>query len=137
MMTISSGRRGFLRTFALAIGAFLVGVGRTGSAADQHCGYCRDRCPERACPSGTPHSLAWRAYSDKGWCVECYASADAVAEAVESGEGCNYCGGIVCGYFQPDNIESDDDDGDEEEEDYHSEDEEENWLESLDEEEWD
>lgn len=91
---------------------------------------------EHTCPSSAPYSLSWRSSSDEGWCVECYASAAAVEEAEERGYGCFYCDRVECGFYLPDNAEGDEEDQ-AEEEDFHSEDEEENWLESLDDYEWD
>ena len=118
MVTETSGRRGFLRNVALAVGALLLGVGRSAGGrevvTDQHCVYCNGKCCKKdkrcSCPPPTV-PLDWR--TDGGHCVECYESEADKAEAIRgtremnrrdgrNRESCTYCTRVRCGYYRSD-----------------------------------
>ena len=118
MVTAPLARRGFLRNMALAVGAVLVGVGRSavdarGTTTTQYCSSCGSTCPEdergnTVCPGDTV-PLDWQSPLG-GRCVECYKSEAAREKAeremarINRREGrnrrpCFYCGGVECGYY--------------------------------------
>ena len=108
MVTGTLARRGFLRNVALAVGAVLVGVGRSGAVpttrASQRCTPCSGtpECPAMACPVGTV-GLYWQSPAG-GKCFECYKSAAAARNAQREGpaegrEPCNYCIDVECHYY--------------------------------------
>ena len=75
---LSTNRRGFLHRSALVIGAFLVGLGRTGSASGVPTTYvvnCCSPCKSVTdCPCANGYTLDWECDHDgKRWsCVECF-----------------------------------------------------------------
>ena len=104
VVTLTLERRGFLRNVALAVGALLVGVGRSaaGITMSEHCVYCNGKCSDKSCPSPTV-PLTWQ--TDGGSCVECYESEAARQEAKDEAlklklsDPCYYCVGVRCGYY--------------------------------------
>ena len=120
MVTGPLERRGFLRNVALAVGALLVGIGRSaeGITVTPKCAYCNDSKTNKKCqdpdnptlkrcpPPSVP--LDWRSPLG-GRCVECYGNAAARGEAErlareareqgERKEPCTFCINVVCGYY--------------------------------------
>lgn len=108
MVTGSLARRGFLRNVALAVGAVLVGVGRSAAQpitrTTPDCGFCNgvecekvyDDRRNRICPKGRHVQLSWQSRGG-GRCVECYNSEAAKVEAEERG-GCHHCINVDCGF---------------------------------------
>ena len=102
MVTGTVARRGFLRNVALAVGAVLVGVGRSAGAVpttrtNQYCSSCSENeCPGKVCPKGRAVALTWQGFQGRQ-CVECYKSVAAKAEA-EKERGCHYCINVECSF---------------------------------------